>query len=452
MTNFDNNHYKIGFISLGCAKNQVDSEIMIARLKNTGYKIVSDIERADIVIINSCGFIEEARQESINTIIETGQLKERGILQYLICAGCLAQRYGQELLDELPELDGLIGISTFPEIDKYLSRIINGERLAAINAPSPIFIEKGPRVLTTPPSSAYLKITEGCNNRCSYCAIPAIRGNLRSRPMDELITEARYWAAKGIKELVLIGQDTAVYGQDLQGTSDLSQLLQQLGSIDGLQWIRLLYLHPAHIHQSMIETIATEDKVIPYLDIPIQHAADRMLSAMNRNHTSADLKKLILRLRSQIDGLVLRTTVMLGFPGETEDDFKILYNYLGEAEFDWLGAFAFTPEEGTPAYKMTDQVPDEIKQARLASIMKLQKNISRKKNKKRLQQNYEILISSQLSPNLYLGRGYFQAPAVDGITMVKSKRKLNKGEFARVELKAIRNYDLIGEIVDEYTE
>jgi ribosomal protein S12 methylthiotransferase len=452
VTHIEDNHFKIGFISLGCAKNQVDSEIMIARLKNTGYKIISDIKRADIVIINSCGFIEDARQESINTIIETGQLKERGLLQYLVCAGCLAQRYGQELLDELPELDGLIGISTFPEIDKYLNRIINGERLAAINPPSPIFIEKGPRVLTTPPGSAYLKITEGCNNRCSYCAIPIIRGNLRSRPVDELIAEARDLAGKGIEELVLIGQDTAVYGKDSSDGADLSQLLQQLGKIDDLHWIRLLYLHPAHINQKMIETIAAEDKVIPYLDIPIQHAADPILSAMNRNHSSADLKRLIPRLRSQIDGLVIRTTVMLGFPGETEDDFKILYDFLGETEFDWLGAFAFTPEEGTPACNMTDQIPDEIKQARLASIMKLQKNITRKKNKKRLQQNYEILISSQLAPNLYLGRGYFQAPAVDGITMVKSEHKLTKGEFVKAELKAIRNYDLIGEVVDEYTE
>lgn len=452
MTAIKNHQYKIGFISLGCAKNQVDSEIMLARLKSAGYKIVTNMERADIVIINSCGFIEDARQESINAIIEAGQLKERGMLQYLVCTGCLAQRYGQELLDELPELDGLVGISTFPAIVQHLERILQGERLLAVDPPPSLFIEKGPRVLTTPPGSAYLKITEGCNNRCSYCAIPLIRGNLRSRPADQLLAEARDLAGKGIKELVLIGQDTAVYGKDLSGTSDLSRLLQQLSKIEELPWIRLLYLHPAHIDQRIIDTVAGEDKVLPYLDIPIQHAADPMLKAMNRKHNAADLKNLFSRLRAQVDGLVLRTTVMLGFPGETEDDFKILYDFLGETEFDWLGAFAFTPEEGTSAANLAGQVPEEIKQARLASIMKLQKNITRKKNRKRLQQNYEILISSQLSPHLYLGRGYYQAPAVDGITMVKSERRLTKGEFVKVELKAIRNYDLIGEIVDEFTK
>jgi ribosomal protein S12 methylthiotransferase len=452
VTKVENNDYRIGLISLGCAKNQVDSEIMLAKLKNEGFKIVSDIERADIVIINTCGFIEDARQESINTIIETGQLKERGMLQYLVCTGCLAQRYGQELLDELPELDGLIGISCFPEIDKYLYRIINGERLAAVASPPLTFIEKGPRVLTTPSGSAYLKITEGCNNHCSYCAIPSIRGKLRSRPAGELLNEARDLAGKGIKELVLIGQDTAVYGKDLHEDLGLSKLLQQLVKVDNLHWIRLLYLHPAHIDENIIATIAQEDKVLPYLDIPIQHASDNMLKAMNRQHSSADLRKLISHLREEINGLVLRTTVMLGFPGETEDDFKQLYDFVGETEFDWLGAFAFTPEEDTLAYSMPNQIADEIKQQRLAAIMKLQKNISRKKNKKRLQQNYEILISSQASRNLYLGRSYFQAPSVDGITMVKSEQKLTKGEFVKVELKAIRNYDMIGEFIDESSE
>lgn len=452
MTNIKNSDYRVGFISLGCAKNQVDSEIMIARLKNKGYKIVSNIDRADIVIINTCGFIEDARQESINTIIATGQLKERGQLQYLVATGCLAQRYGQELLDELPELDGLVGISSFPEIDKHLHSIISGTRLAAVSPPPQTFIEKGPRVLTTPPGSAYLKITEGCNNRCSFCAIPAIRGGLRSRAQAELVSEARELAGKGIKELVLIGQDTAVYGQDLNNNTHLSELLQQLAQVDGLHWIRLLYLHPAHIDQNIIDAIGTLDKVIPYLDIPIQHAADKMLKAMHRRHSAADLRRLIPTLRAAIDGIVLRTTVMLGFPGESEDDFKILYDYIGETEFDWLGAFAFTPEEGTPAFAMPNQIPEEIKQERLAAIMKLQKNISRKKNKKRLQKNYEILISSQPSQNLYLGRGYFQAPAVDGVTMIKSERKLPRGEFVKVDLKAIRNYDMIGEIADEYSK
>lgn len=449
----ENNKWQIGFISLGCAKNQVDTEIMIARLKKAGYKIISHTDRADIIIINTCGFIEDAREEAVNTIIQTGRLKENGQLQYMVATGCLAQRYGQELLDEMPELDGVIGISSFTLIDQIIPLIISGERICQVEKPPEIFIEKGPRVLTTPPGSAYLKITEGCNNRCAYCAIPLIRGSLRSRPQDELLLEAgELVAKKGIKELVLIGQDTALYAQDLAKGDNLSGLLQKMGTIDGLEWIRLMYLHPAHIDQQLIDTIAREPKVLPYLDIPIQHAADNILRAMNRKHSSSDLARLVDRLKEQIPGLVLRTTVMLGFPGETEDDFNKLYDFVAETEFDWLGAFAFTPEEDTAAYTMPGQIPEEIKQERLNAIMKLQKSISRKKNKQRLKQNYDILISSQLSKHLYIGRGYFQAPEVDGVTMVKSEHRLSKGEFVKVNLQAIRNYDLIGESVDEYTK
>ncbi|HWQ76573.1 MAG TPA: 30S ribosomal protein S12 methylthiotransferase RimO [Syntrophomonas sp.] len=452
MTTIKHSDYRVGFISLGCAKNQVDSEIMIARLKNSGYKIVSDIEKAEIIVINTCGFIEAAREEAINTIIETGQLKEYGGLQYLICTGCLAQRYGQELLDELPELDGLIGISDFTAIDQYLEQIIGGERLIAVSPPPLTFIEKGKRILTTPPGYAYLKITEGCDNRCSYCAIPSIRGGLRSCPPEDLLSEARELVGKGVKELVVIGQDTAVYGQDQPDNIGLDHLLRQLVQVDGLHWIRLLYLHPAHITSNIIDTIASEKKIVPYLDIPIQHASDKILKVMNRKHSSADLRNILAELRRRIDGLALRTTIMLGFPGESEEDFKILYDFMGETEFDWVGAFAFTPEEGTTAIKMPDQVPEEIKQERLAAIMKLQKSISRKKNKERLQQKYDILISSSPASNLYLGRTYFQAPEVDGVTMVKSEKKLTKGDFAKVELKAIRDYDMIGEVADECSQ
>jgi len=443
---------QIGFISLGCAKNQVDTEIMIGKLKKAGFKIVSNIDKANIVIINTCGFIETAREEAINTIIQTAQRKESGQIQFLVATGCLAQRYGQELLDEMPELDGVIGISSFIDIDQFIPRILAGERICQVQEPPQKFIEIGPRVLTTPPGSAYLKITEGCNNRCAYCAIPLIRGALRSRPAEGILTEAEELVNKGIKELVLIGQDTALYGQDLDNGDNLGSLLQRLGTIDGLEWIRLLYLHPAHIDQNLIEIIAHEPKVLPYLDIPIQHAADNILKTMNRKHSREQLVQLIGKLKEQIPGLVLRTTVMLGFPGETDDDFRQLYDFIAQTEFDWLGAFTFTPEEGTAAGTMPEQIPEEIKQERLDKIMKLQRSISRKKNKQRLQQNYDILISSQLSKNLYLGRAYFQAPEVDGVTMVKSERRLIKGEFVKVNLQAIRNYDLIGETFDEYTK
>lgn len=443
---------QVGFISLGCAKNQVDTEIMIAKIKKAGYKITNIMEKADIIIINTCGFIEIAREESVNTILQTGQLKIDGHLKYLVAAGCLAQRYGQELLDEIPELDGVIGISSFVEIEKHLDLILTGERVCLIKKPTGIFIEKGPRVLTTPPGSAYLKIAEGCNNRCSYCAIPAIRGQLRSRPSHELLDEARELAGKGVKELVLIAQDTALYAQDLHGEDCIHSLTQQLTCIDGLEWIRLLYLHPAHIKEELIDLIAREPKVLPYLDIPIQHVSGSILKAMNRKHETEELALLMHGLKAKIAGLVLRTTVMLGFPGESEEDFHRLYDFVGETEFDWLGAFAFTAEEGTAAYNMPEQVPEEIKQERLDAIMKLQKGISRKKNKNRLKQSYDVLISSQLSKNLYIGRGYFQAPEVDGLTMVKSESKLSSGDFVKVTMQAIRNYDLIGEVVDEYTK
>ncbi len=442
----------VGFISLGCSKNQVDTEIMIATMKDSGYKIVNKLNRAEIIIINTCGFINEAKEEAINTIIETGKLKKTGHLQYLVATGCLAQRYGQEILDEMPELDGIVGISFFTDIHKVVSRILQGERVALLGAPPTVFMEKGPRVLTTPAGSAYLKITEGCNNRCSYCAIPMIRGSLRSRPQAEIIQEARDLINSGVRELVVVGQDTAMYGTDLGEKSNLPGLLKEMTAIDGLEWIRLMYLHPAHLDEKIIEIIAGEDKVLPYLDIPIQHAADQVLKNMNRKHDYQQLHSLIRRLREQISDLVLRTTVMLGFPGENEADFEFLHDFVRATEFDWLGAFAFTPEEGAPAYSMPEQVSEEVKQERLDAIMSLQQGITRQKNMTRLNRNEKILISSQASKNLYIGRAYFQAPAVDGITMVKTGAKLTKGTFINVHLKGIRDYDMIGEPVDEYSE
>ncbi len=442
---------KVGFISLGCSKNRVDTEIMIAIMKRAGYKIVNQLEKAEIVIINTCGFIDEAKEEAINTIINTGQMKAGGHLQYLLATGCMAQRYGQELLDEMPELDGIAGISSFVEIDKVVQRVRDGERPAAIGQPPSTFIEKGPRVLTTPLGSAYLKITEGCNNHCSYCAIPSIRGNLRSRPAAEVVQEARELVEQGVRELVVVGQDTAVYGQDLSGESELPGLLQELGRVDGLDWIRLLYLHPAHINEPIIEAIGTESKVLPYLDIPVQHAADTVLRAMNRQHDYQLLNTLITRLRAQLQGLVLRTTVMLGFPGESDQDFQFLLDFVSRTEFDWLGAFTFTAEEGTRASGLPEQLPESIKQERRDAIMQVQQGITRRKNLARIDNREKILISSQLAKNLYMGRAYFQAPEVDGITLVKTNTKLSKGNFTNVYLRGIRDYDMIGEPADEYS-
>lgn len=440
----------VGFISLGCSKNRVDTEIMIAVMKRAGYRITNKLERADIIIINTCGFIEAAKEEAIAAIIDTGRLKA-GQLQHLVAAGCLVQRYGQELLDQMPELDGVVGISQFLEIDKLVSLIRSGERPLMVG-PAPLeFIEKGPRVLTTPAGSAYLKITEGCDNRCTYCAIPSIKGRLRSRPEAELVQEAHDLVRRGVRELVLIGQDTAVYGEDL-GQPGLPHLLQQMSRIKGLEWIRLMYLHPAHINMSLIEAVASQTTVVPYLDIPIQHAADNVLRLMNRRHTRSQLDTLLGQLRQRIDDLVLRTTVMVGFPGESDRDFQCLLDFIASQQFDWLGAFTFTAEEGTPAALMPEQVPEEIKRARLDAVMNLQMGITRSKNEARVGRDERVLISSRAGDNLYLGRAYFQAPEVDGLTMVKSQTALAKGAMVNARLIGVRDYDMIGEPFDEYSE
>jgi ribosomal protein S12 methylthiotransferase len=439
----------VGFISLGCSKNRVDTEIMMALLSSAGHKIVNSIERADAVIINTCGFIGEAKEESINTILETAELKAGGILKYLVATGCLAQRYGKELFDEMPELDAVVGISSFATINYILTDLQKGERILKVDPPPETFIEKGPRILSTPPGSAYLKIVEGCNNRCSYCAIPSIRGNLRSRPVAELVEEAHHLAGQGIKELVLIAQDTANYGYDLQGKYLLPQLLRELQDKVEVDWIRLLYLHPAHINDDIINSIVSLDKVIPYLDIPIQHVSSKILKMMNRKHDHKYLETLIDKLKAKIEGLVLRTTVMLGFPGEEEVDFEELYHFIEKVEFDWLGAFTFNSEEGTAAANLPHQIEESVKKKRLDTILELQQKITRKKNIVRIDKTEKILVSGQLSSNLYIGRAYFQAPEVDGLTLIKSSSKLPRGEFTQVRFAGVRNYDMIGELIDE---
>ncbi|MDD3272390.1 MAG: 30S ribosomal protein S12 methylthiotransferase RimO [Syntrophomonadaceae bacterium] len=440
----------IGFISLGCSKNRVDTEIMMALLSSAGHKIVNSVERADVVIINTCGFIGEAKEESINTILETAELKAGGILQYLVATGCLSQRYGKELFDEMPELDAVIGISYFVAINDILTELENGDRILKVGPPPDTFIEKGPRIISTPPGSAYLKIVEGCNNHCSYCAIPSIKGKLRSRPLAELVKEAHILAGQGIKELVVIAQDTANYGYDLQGKYLLPQLLKELqDKVDGIDWIRLLYLHPAHINDDIINSIASLSKVIPYLDIPIQHVSSKILKMMNRKHERNYLEALIDKLKTEIDDLVLRTTVMLGFPGEEEADFEELYHFIEKVEFDWLGAFTYNCEEGTAAAGLPHQIEEAVKKNRLDTILELQQKISRKKNIARINSSEKILVSGQLSSNLYIGRAYFQAPEVDGITLIKSSSKLPRGEFTQVRFAGVRNYDMIGELIDE---
>jgi ribosomal protein S12 methylthiotransferase len=440
----------VGFISLGCSKNQVDTEIMMAAVKKAGHRIVNSLDHAQAVIVNTCGFIAGAKEEAIDTLLNLAERKEDKNFNYLIATGCLAQRYGKELQKEIPELDGIVGIASFTSIDKVLTRISQGEKVYLVEPPSLVFCETGPRIVSTPPGSAYLKISEGCNNRCSFCAIPLIRGPFRSKPPGEVIAEARAIVAQNhVKEITVIGQDTADYGRDLKIKNAMVEVLKGLCDIEGLEWIRLMYLHPAHISDELIETVATKRKVLPYLDIPIQHASNNILQAMNRKHGLDRLNNIIAQCRTNIDNLVLRTTVMVGFPGETEADYKELYGFIKETRFDWLGVFAFSAEEDTPAEKMPNQVDDETKAIRREQILKLQNHITREKNISRINNVETVLVSNNLKSDLYVGRAYFQAPEVDGLTIIKSSSKLLPGQMVPVKYKAVRNYDLIGEFVND---
>lgn len=435
----------IGFISLGCSKNRVDTEVMMAALKKEGHRIVDSPDMADLIVINTCGFITPAKEESIDTIIKIAELKKKGNLRFLIAAGCLSQRYKEELLEEMPELDGVFGISSVTSIAKVVERVAGGEKVCFAETPSSAYSEKTLRVLTTPPGSAYLKISEGCNNSCSYCVIPSIRGRLRSRQISELVKEASQLQKKGIKELVLVAQDTTDYGRDLHSKTALPLLLKELTKIDGIEWIRLMYLHPAALSDDIISVIADESKVLPYLDIPIQHASAKILKMMYRRHDNNLLRTMIIKLRDRIPKLALRTTVMLGFPGEEQEDFEELYEFIAENQFDWLGAFCFVQEEGSRAALLPNQIDEEVKEERRDKILRLQRRITRQKNLARINSREKVLISSQLSKNLYVGRAYFQAPEVDGLTLVKTEYKMTKGSLVDVQLVGVRNYDMIGE-------
>ncbi len=437
---------QIGFISLGCSKNQVETEVMMGLLKEAGHTIVSRMEEAELLIINTCGFITSAQEEVIQEILKAAEVKKYGYLKRIIATGCLVQRYGQELLDELPELDGAVGISTFLQIREVVQRVWQGERVRLIAPPPARYIEKGPRELTTPSGYAYLKVSEGCNKRCSYCAIPNIRGTLRSRPVPELVEEARMLARRGCKELVLIGQDTADYGTDLKDGTDMAQLLRALEPIEGVEWLRMLYLHPHSIKPALIEEMKRNPKVVPYLDIPIQHISTPVLKRMRRPETGDEIRALMQNLREAIPGLTLRTTMMVGFPGETGEEFNELYAYTENAAFDWMGSFIFEPQEGTRAFDMPEQVDEAAAQKRQTRLMAVQRRITRQRNKQRIGSVYPVLITGKMDNQLYVGHAAFQAPEVDGVTLVQSQEKLKLGTIVPVIMKAVRDYDMLGEV------
>lgn len=431
---------KIGFISLGCSKNLVDSETMMGMLKAGGHELVSHTKDAEAIIINTCGFIQTAKEEAIQTIFEMAAYKKQK-LQKLIVVGCLAQRYKDALISDIPELDCVISIHEYPHLHEILAQVLDGK-------PMPAYA-KSERLLTSKPWSAYLKIAEGCSNHCTYCAIPLIRGDNVSFPMEQLVDEAKRLASSGVKELVLIAQDTSKYGLDLYGEYALLKLLEKLHEIDGLHWIRILYMYPDEISEELIAGMARLPKVLPYFDIPMQHANDHMLALMNRRGKMKDVNALIERIRRYHPDATLRTTFIVGFPQETEADFQDLLEFTENTGWDRMGAFTYSPEEDTPAYSFSGAVDETVKQQRLDQLMQLQKQISLSKQKKMIGQTIEVLVEGKDAlKGTYRGRGKANAPdEVDGLVFFSSSRFIPLGSFVQVKVTSALPYDLIGEEV-----
>ncbi|RMH79754.1 MAG: 30S ribosomal protein S12 methylthiotransferase RimO [Acidobacteria bacterium] len=415
---------KIGVINLGCAKNLVDAEILLGKLKAGGAKLVSDPQEADIIVINTCGFIEPAKVEAIETILDLSERKK------VIVMGCLVNRYKEELQKEIPEVMAYFGTESWDEVVGFLGLEAR---------------EKSRRLLATPKSYAYLKISEGCNRLCSFCAIPSIRGRHRSKSMEELIDEARYLADQGVKELCIVSQDTTYYGRDLYGKGQLVKLLQELQKIDGIEWIRLLYLYPTEM-QELLEFMPYSEKVLPYFDIPLQHVSSQVLRSMRRGYDEVFVRDLIERINLKVPGAVLRTTFIVGYPTETEEDYRRLLNFISEGYFHWIGVFTYSPEEGTHAYSLGDPIPKEKKERRKEELLKVQERISANKNQELIGKELQILIDGFDNEFGYvpIGRAYLHAPEVDGLVYVETERELKPGDMVRVRINQVGGYDLGG--------
>lgn len=428
---------KAGVISLGCSKNRVDSELILGSLKSAGFEITADESQAQVIVINTCGFINPAKEESISTILEMAQYKTAGSCKLLVVTGCLSQRYPDELKEEMPEVDIFWGVQDQSGLVKRISEAMGISYSCADNK----------RLLTTPPYSAYLRIAEGCDNRCTYCAIPLIRGGRVSVPMEKLVAEAEELAENGVKELIIIAQDTSAYGIDLYGKPMLSELMRRLSKIEKLHWIRVLYSYPNTIDEELVDTMLADPKLINYIDIPIQHINPAMLKAMNRHGTAEHIRDIVSYIREKSDDFILRTTVILGFPGETEEQFEELQEFLQFHSFDRLGAFAYSQEDDTPAAEMEGQLDEETKQRRLSSIMEMQQSIALAYNKKRIGTTTEVLVES-VSNGIGYGRSYAEAPEVDGTIMFRIKNAaLKPGDFTMVQLTDAGPYDMEGEEV-----
>ena len=444
---------KVLFISLGCDKNLVDSEEMLGLLRDRGYEITDDETEADVIAINTCCFIHDAKEESIQSILEMAEYRKQGRCKVLLVTGCMAQRYQKEIRQEIPEVDVVLGTTSFEKLVDALDSAFRGIPYEDFESIDYLPMVSADRILTTGGYYGYLKIAEGCDKHCTYCIIPSLRGKFRSYPMERLLKQAEKMAQQGVRELILVAQETTLYGTDLYGKKSLHRLLEELCKITGIYWIRVLYCYPEEIYPELVEVIAREPKVCHYLDLPIQHASDRILKRMGRRTSKKQLVEIVRTLREKIPDIVLRTTLITGFPGETQEDHEELMEFVDTMEFDRLGVFTYSPEENTPAAVMKAQISEEIKEDRKAELMELQQEISLERGNSRIGQVLLVMIEGKVADeNAYVGRTYADAPNVDGYIFVQSPEMLMSGDFVKVRVTGALEYDLIGEIYDEYAE
>ena len=444
---------KVLFISLGCDKNLVDSEEMLGLLRDRGYEITDDETEADVIAINTCCFIHDAKEESIQSILEMAEYRKQGRCKVLLVTGCMAQRYQKEIRQEIPEVDVVLGTTSFEKIVDALDSAFRGIPYEDFESIDYLPMVSADRILTTGGYYGYLKIAEGCDKHCTYCIIPSLRGKFRSYPMERLLKQAEKMAQQGVRELILVAQETTLYGTDLYGKKSLHRLLEELCKITGIYWIRVLYCYPEEVYPELVEVIAREPKVCHYLDLPIQHASDRILKRMGRRTSKKQLVEIVRTLREKIPDIVLRTTLITGFPGETQEDHEELMEFVDTMEFDRLGVFTYSPEENTPAAVMKAQISEEIKEDRKAELMELQQEISLERGNSRIGQVLLVMIEGKVADeNAYVGRTYADAPNVDGYIFVQSPEMLMSGDFVKVRVTGALEYDLIGEIYDEYAE
>ena len=436
------------FISLGCDKNLVDTEVMLGLLAQKGHQMVDSEEMADVIVVNTCCFIHDAKEESIQTILEMAEYKKEGTLKALIVTGCLAQRYKQEILDEIEEVDAVLGTTSYDKIVDAIDEALKGHKSLELQDIDALPVVESKRLVTTGGHFAYLKIAEGCDKHCTYCIIPKIRGNFRSVPMERLLKEAEELVSQGVKELILVAQETTLYGKDIYGEKSLHILLKELCKISGLRWIRILYCYPEEIYDELIQVIKEEDKICKYLDLPIQHACDDVLKRMGRRTSKAQLIEIIEKLRREIPEIALRTTLITGFPGETQDQHEELMEFVDTMEFDRLGVFTYSPEEDTPAANMPNQIDEEVKEDRQAELMELQQEIAFELAENKIGQEVMVMIEGKVADeNAYVGRTYMDAPNVDGLIFVETNEEMMSGDFAKVKVTGALEYDLIGEIM-----